>query len=199
LTRASGPERLQLRRIKAARELSRAACGMNCRRVPVPVEAWLPSYVPESPCVRPTDRSFHRRRGKGRRQLTLQRPDCVAGHVRLELRNVGAKYSFERSHRFPGIRPNSDHRDYSRLSRPRRCSPHVPALGQFDSDQWFQFPGTFSSQNLFRRYYFEVHCMGGLRCERPRGCRAATRRIAGTPAGSSSMAKLRRSLTRRIR
>src|SRR5262249_18322271 len=90
----------------------------------------------------------------------------------LELRNVGAKYSFERSHGFPGIRPNSDHRDYSRLSRPRRCSPHVPALGQFDPDQWFQFPGTFSSQNLLGRYYFEVDCMGGLRRERPR-CRAA--------------------------
>jgi hypothetical protein len=96
--------------------------------------------------------------------------------MRLELRNVGAKYSFERSHGFPGIRPNSDHRDYSRLSRPRRCSPHVPALGQFDPDQWFQFPGTFSSQNLFGRYYFEVDCMGGLRCERPRRDCAAEQR-----------------------
>jgi hypothetical protein len=28
-----------------------------------------------------------------------KRPDCVAGHVRLELRNVVAKYPFERSHR----------------------------------------------------------------------------------------------------
>src|SRR5262245_58116631 len=44
-----------------------------------------------------------------------RRPDCLAGHEGLELRNVGAKYSFERSHGFPGIRPNSDHRDYSRL------------------------------------------------------------------------------------
>jgi hypothetical protein len=44
------------------------------------------------------------------------RPDCVAGHVRLELRNVVAKYPFERSHGFPGIRPNSRHRDYSRVS-----------------------------------------------------------------------------------
>jgi hypothetical protein len=34
----------------------------------------------------------------------------------LELRNVVAKYPFERSHRFPGIQPNSGHRDYSRLS-----------------------------------------------------------------------------------
>src|SRR5262249_23397896 len=45
-----------------------------------------------------------------------QRPDCVAGHVRLELRNVVAKYPFERSPRFAGIQPNSGHRDYSRLS-----------------------------------------------------------------------------------
>jgi hypothetical protein len=45
-----------------------------------------------------------------------QRPDCVAGHVRLELRNVVAKYPYEKSRRFPGIQPNSGHRDYSRLS-----------------------------------------------------------------------------------
>ena len=46
----------------------------------------------------------------------LQRPDCVAGHVALELRNVGKNYPFERSRRFPGIQPNSSHRDHSRLS-----------------------------------------------------------------------------------
>ena len=40
----------------------------------------------------------------------------MAGHVRLELRNVVAKYPFERSLRFPGIQQNSDHRDYSPLS-----------------------------------------------------------------------------------
>jgi hypothetical protein len=45
-----------------------------------------------------------------------QRPDCVAGVVGLELRNVGANYPFERSRRFPGIRPNSRHGDYSRVS-----------------------------------------------------------------------------------
>ena len=33
-----------------------------------------------------------------------------------DLRNVGANYPFERSHRFAGIQPNSDHRDYSCLS-----------------------------------------------------------------------------------
>src|SRR5438132_9626966 len=31
------------------------------------------------------------------------RPDCLAGHVGLEVRNVGANYPFESSHRFPGI------------------------------------------------------------------------------------------------
>jgi hypothetical protein len=43
-------------------------------------------------------------------------PYCLAGHVRLELRNVGANYPFETAHRFAGIQPNSGHRDYSRLS-----------------------------------------------------------------------------------
>src|SRR5262249_41441702 len=45
-----------------------------------------------------------------------QRLDCLAEVVGLELRNVVAKYPFERSHRFPGIHPNFGHRDYSRLS-----------------------------------------------------------------------------------
>src|SRR5258708_3291389 len=45
-----------------------------------------------------------------------RRPDCVAGHVGLELRNVVANYPFERPHKFPGIPPNSDLRDHSRLS-----------------------------------------------------------------------------------
>ena len=44
------------------------------------------------------------------------RRDRDPGHVRLELRNVVAKYPFERSLRFPGIQQNSDHRDYSPLS-----------------------------------------------------------------------------------
>ena len=37
--------------------------------------------------------------------------DWLAGHVRLELRNVGAKYPFESSHGFPRIQPNSGDRD----------------------------------------------------------------------------------------
>jgi hypothetical protein len=44
------------------------------------------------------------------------RPHCLAEVVGLELKNVGTKYPFERSYRFPGIQPNSRHRDYSRLS-----------------------------------------------------------------------------------
>jgi hypothetical protein len=33
-----------------------------------------------------------------------------------DLKNVGANYPFESSHRFPGIQPNSGLGDYSRLS-----------------------------------------------------------------------------------
>src|SRR5262245_6192828 len=57
-----------------------------------------------------------------------QRPHCLAGHVRLELRNVVAKYPFERAHGFPRIQPNSGHRDYSRLScgvRETQLGPNV--------------------------------------------------------------------------
>ena len=45
-----------------------------------------------------------------------QRRDCLAGHVRFELRNVIANYPFEKSHRFAGIQPNFGHGDHSRLS-----------------------------------------------------------------------------------
>src|SRR4029077_12092012 len=51
-----------------------------------------------------------------RSNVSWWRPDCVAGHVRLELRNVDTNYPFERSHRFAGIQPNSGFGDYSRLS-----------------------------------------------------------------------------------
>jgi hypothetical protein len=49
----------------------------------------------------------------------------VAGHVRLELRNVVAKYPVERSHGFPASQPNSGHGDYSRLS----CGVQETQLG----------------------------------------------------------------------
>jgi hypothetical protein len=45
-----------------------------------------------------------------------QRPDCVAGQVRFELRNVVANYPFEKSRRFAGNQSNSGHGDHSRLS-----------------------------------------------------------------------------------
>jgi hypothetical protein len=44
-------------------------------------------------------RTFATDRGTPPRQ-----PDCVAGHVRLELRNVAANYPFERSHDLRGSR-----------------------------------------------------------------------------------------------
>ena len=52
----------------------------------------------------------------GIHNVSWWRQDWLAGHVRLELRNVVANYPFERSHRFAGIQPNSGHRDCSRLS-----------------------------------------------------------------------------------
>jgi hypothetical protein len=58
-------------------------------------------------------------------ETTTQRPDWLAGHARLELRNVVARYPFERAHGFPGIQPNSGHRDYSRLS----CAAGETQLG----------------------------------------------------------------------
>jgi len=46
----------------------------------------------------------------------LRETDCVAGHVRFELRNVVANYAFEKSRGFAGNQPNSGHGDHSRLS-----------------------------------------------------------------------------------
>jgi len=53
------------------------------------------------------------------------RPDCVAGHLGLELRNVDANYPFESSRGFPGSEPNSGQGDHSRLS----CSGGDTQLG----------------------------------------------------------------------
>ena len=52
-------------------------------------------------------------RGAGGRVWRL---DCMAGHVRFELRNVVANYPFEKSRRFAGNQPNSGHGEHSRLS-----------------------------------------------------------------------------------
>src|SRR6516165_387624 len=63
-----------------------------------------------------------------------QRPHCLAGHVRLELRNVVANYPFESSRGFPGSEPNSGHGDHSRLS----CSSGLGSAGLFSkrSARW---------------------------------------------------------------
>jgi hypothetical protein len=48
-----------------------------------------------------------------------------------DLRNVAAKYAFERAHGFPEIQPNSGHRDYSRLS----CGAGETQLGLMSGSQ----------------------------------------------------------------
>src|SRR5215470_5652238 len=80
-----------------------------------------PEWAPPPPLSAHGDQAISaKRRGATRFKrypyVSSWRPDCLAGHVRFELRNVVAKYSFERAHGFPGIQPNSGHRDYSRLS-----------------------------------------------------------------------------------
>src|SRR5262245_44871848 len=63
-----------------------------------------------------SSRAGHRQRKFLQAGLGPQRRDCLAGHVGLELRNVVANYLPERSLKFPGTRPISGTRDYSRLS-----------------------------------------------------------------------------------
>jgi hypothetical protein len=79
---------------------------------------------------RRTDGAQPRCRQFSRAGHAPQRRNCVAGHVGLELRNVVAKYPFERSHRFPVIQPNCGRRDYSRSSCDggRRSSGLVPGI-----------------------------------------------------------------------
>src|SRR5438445_3865692 len=59
------------------------------------------------------------------RAAHLRETDCVAGHVRFELRNVVANYPFESSRGFPGSEPNCGHGDHSRLS----CSTGIRSSG----------------------------------------------------------------------
>src|SRR5213593_1315847 len=47
-----------------------------------------------------------------------------------DLRNVVANYPFERSRRFPGLKPNSGHGDYSRFEL-RRCGYAARAYRSF--------------------------------------------------------------------
>jgi hypothetical protein len=70
----------------------------------------------------------------------------VAGHVRLELRNVVANYPFESSRGFPGSKPNSGHRDYSRLS----CGVGEAQLGL----RWQELP----------RFSADPFRLAGVRC-----------------------------------
>ena len=83
------------------------------------VEIYIQSNE-ERPCLHAAARSARRARPLKRTALLAkpmnginapQRPDCVAGVGGLELRNVVAKYPFERSDRFPGTQPNFGHRD----------------------------------------------------------------------------------------
>src|SRR5262252_10996081 len=64
----------------------------------------------------PPRRSPHFSRATALGTANSERPDCVAGVVGLELRNVGANYPFEKSRRFPAIQPNLVTGDGSRLS-----------------------------------------------------------------------------------
>ena len=91
------------------RRIKKCPCTVPARSNPSASTQYLRAsgtqlYTPQRP-------DCHRNRPGG-----SQRPNCVAEVVGLELGNVVAKYAFERSHGFPGIQPNSDHRDYSRLS-----------------------------------------------------------------------------------
>jgi hypothetical protein len=110
------------------------------------------------------------------------RPDCLAGHVRLELRNVGTKYPFERSHRFPGIQPNFGDRDRSRLSCEvgdtqlvvnARISAGdvVRALGHRGASlRWQELPRFWADPEMIRRPIEQRHCAlcAGLSPQRER-------------------------------
>src|SRR6516165_9937738 len=70
--------------------------------------------------------------------------DCVAGHVRFELRNVVANYPFENSRRFVGNQPNSGQGDHSRLS----CNAGDKQLGPAAS---IPRPRAHVGPKMFRR------------------------------------------------
>ena len=80
------------------------------------------------------------------RAAHLRETDCVAGHVRLELRNVVANYPFESSRGFPRSEPNSGHADHSRLS----CSTGDTQLGLGSAGIFQQAGGTTSGPGAAR-------------------------------------------------
>jgi hypothetical protein len=93
--------------LTAKARTERSSCHRNARRRRTLSERSIPDFT----------RSGDDITSRPACGLSSWRPDCVAEVVGLELRNVGANYPFERSHRFAaGIQPNSGHRDYSRLS-----------------------------------------------------------------------------------
>jgi hypothetical protein len=89
-----------------------------------------------------------------------QRPDCVAGHVGLELRNVDANYPLERSHRFAGIQPNSGLGDYSRLSCDGgRRSSGPSARISAGCLRWQELPRFSADAEMIRRRPIQqYHC-----------------------------------------
>src|SRR5262249_18254804 len=91
-----------------------------------------------------------------------QRPDCVAGHVGLELRNVDANYPFEQSHRFAEIQRISGFGAYSLLS----CGVGDTQLGRSARIwagclRWKELPRCSADTEMIRRrpiqqYYCSV-------------------------------------------
>jgi hypothetical protein len=89
----------------------------------------------------PANRALANRAFRGISSAALD-SDWPAGHVRLELKNVGKNYPFERSHRFREP-SHSGYGDYSRLS----CDVEDTQLG----------PCAGSQQARFRGCSIEVH------------------------------------------
>jgi hypothetical protein len=79
----------------------------------------------------------------------------MAEVVGLELRNVVAKYPFERSHRFPVIQPNSGRRDYSR-SELRRWEAQLGPSAKISAGclRWQELP----------RFSADPFRLAGVRC-----------------------------------
>ena len=106
------------------------------------------------------------------RAAHLRETDCVAGHVRFELRNVVANYPFENSWRFAGNQPNSGQGGHSGLG----CNAGDTQLGPAAS---IPRAGTESAASPAL-----VKCHG----DRSGGCRRCDK-SRQTPAGRGAYAK----------